>query len=210
MNCASKNPKDPTFIVLNALLDTGANCNVISNRFSTFLTLETNSKRRIRFANTGNSQEASMCSVSFQIEHSNTILEFIAEFYCCDIVEDIILGNPFLKETGLVYLCLADSADNPFLPKVNTLEELVTDVEGECEEVDSSHENAFDDDTENPWICFATTLGISSMESLFKVIVYYAFIQNFLSASSVGGLPKFLNLCLTLVIIRILDQLFLS
>jgi len=60
VNCASKNPKDPTFLVLNALLDTGANCNVISNRFSTSFILETNSKRRIRFANTGNSQEATM------------------------------------------------------------------------------------------------------------------------------------------------------
>ncbi len=102
------------------------------------------------------------------------ILDFVAEFYCCDIVEDIILGNPFLKETGLVYLCVADSADNPFLPKVNTLEELVTDVDGECEEAEICHENAFDDNTENPWICFATTLGISSMELLFNVIVYYA------------------------------------
>ena len=101
MTCASKNPKDPTFIVLNALLDTGANCNVISNRFSTSLIFETNSKRRIRFANTGNSQEATMCSLVFQIEQCDTVLEFIAEFYCCDIVEDIILGNPFLKKTAL-------------------------------------------------------------------------------------------------------------
>ena len=165
--------------MLNALLDTGANCNVISNRFSTSLILETNSKRRIRFANTGNSQEATMCTVAFQIEHCDIILEFVAEFFCCDIVEDIILGNPFLKKTGLVYLCLADSAGNPFLPKVNTLEELVTDVDGECEEVESSHENAFDDTTENPWICFATTVGISSMEELFNVIVYYALHTKF-------------------------------
>jgi hypothetical protein len=170
----SKNPKDPPSIELNALLDTGANCNVISNRFSGILTLEKHAKRSIRFANTGNSQEASICSITFQIEHSDLMLEFVAEFYCCDIVEDIILGNPFLKKTGLVYLCLADSANNPFLSKVNALEELVTDVDGECEDVDPSQERAFDDDTENPWDHFANTVGISSMDLLFKVIVYYA------------------------------------
>ncbi len=174
MNCATKNPKDPTSIMMNALLDTGANCNVISNRFSSILNLEVHSKRRIRFANTGNSQEASICSISFQIEHSDLILKFDAEFYCCDIVEDIILGNPFLKKTGLVYLCLVDSADNPFLSQVNVLEELVTDIDGECEELEPSQEKAYDEDTENPWNCFASSLGIQSIESLFAVIVYYA------------------------------------
>ena len=136
------NPKDPPSIELCALLDTGANCNVISKRYEHLFNVSNNSKRRIRFATEENSQLASIRKGKFSIEYQELNLEFEAEFYSCDIVEDVILGNPFLKRTGIVFLCLEGAADNPFLPTIHNLQELVGDQDGECEEVDSVDELA--------------------------------------------------------------------
>ena len=58
------NPKDPPSIELCALLDTGANCNVISKRYEHLFNISDNSKRRIRFATESNSQLASLCNLS--------------------------------------------------------------------------------------------------------------------------------------------------
>ena len=96
----SMNPKDPPSIELCALLDTGANCNVISKRYEHLFNVSGTSKRRIRFATEDNSQLASIRKGKFSIEYQELNIEFEAEFYSCDIVEDVILGNPFLKRTG--------------------------------------------------------------------------------------------------------------
>lgn len=81
---------------------------------------------------------------SVQIQSNDILLEFMAEFFICDIVEEMILGNPFLKETGTIYLCLEGSATNPFSlqPQIHHLEELIGDVEGECED-NASQEGMF-------------------------------------------------------------------
>jgi hypothetical protein len=175
----SKNPKDPPRIDFQALLDTGANCNVISNRHEHLFNVSQSSKRRIRFATDDNSQLASICQVKFTIENHELNLEFEAEFYVCNIVEDMILGNPLLKRTGIIYLCLKDSADNPFLPKVYNLEELVGDQEGECEHVESPEDTAFNSDTQDIWVDFAKSFGLNSPEEFFNVIVYYALHTTF-------------------------------
>jgi len=173
------NPKDPPSIELCALLDTGANCNVISNRYENLFQVSQNSKRRIRFATSDNSQQASVCQIKFQIENNGLNLLLEAEFYVCDIVEDVILGNPLLKQSGIIHLCLKDSADNPFSPRVHNLEELVGDQDGECETSDSVDGLAFDSDTANVWVSFAESCGLKSPEDLFTVIVYYALHTKF-------------------------------
>jgi len=74
---------------------------------------------------------------------------------------------------------LKDSADNPFLPRVHNLEELVGDQEGECETSEIDEGVAYDSDTENIWVSFATSCGLNSPEDLFTVIVYYALHTKF-------------------------------
>jgi hypothetical protein len=175
----SKNPKDPPQIELNVLLDTGANCNIMSARFEHHFNISNFTKRRVRFATTTNSQLASVCKVSFNVQNNGILLEFSAEFLICDIVEDMILGNPFLRETGIIYLCLEGSAENPFSPQVHHLEELFGDQEGENEFVGTSDGAAFDVDTEDLWLSFAKLYGLESSALLFNVIVFYALHSKF-------------------------------
>ncbi len=175
----SKNPKDPTLVELNALLDTGANCNVVSKRHEHLFDVSEHSQRKIRFATNDNSQLASVCKAKIFIEYHDLVLEFETEFYLCDIVEDVILGNPFLKRTGIIFLCLKDAADNPFVPKVQNLQELVGDQDGECEDVDLPDDLAYDVDTEDVWVPFAEACGLGSSDDLFVVIVYFALHTKF-------------------------------
>jgi len=158
---------------MRALLDTGANCNVISKRYKEHLEI-TDKHKKIAFANTNNSELASMCLISFSIMHENSHLEYRTEFFVCDIAEDVILGNPFLKRTGIVYLCLSGASENPFLPKINRVEELIGDEEGEFETDDLVEGEAYDATTENLWTTFASKCGLQNAEELFIVIVYFA------------------------------------
>ena len=188
------NPKDPPSIELCALLDTGANCNVISKRYEHLFNVSGTSKRRIRFATEDNSQLASIRKGKFSIEYQELNIEFEAEFYSCDIVEDVILGNPFLKRTGIIFLCLEGAAGNPFSPTIHNLQELVGDQDGECEDIDSVDELAFDADTENVWLPFAEVLGINSQEDLFIVIVYFALHTKFPIGEFQDHIPEVLKL----------------
>ena len=76
----SKNPKDPPQLELRALLDTGANCNIIASRFENHFNISNLTKRRVRFATATNSQLASVCNISFNIQSDDILLEFTAEF----------------------------------------------------------------------------------------------------------------------------------
>jgi len=191
----SKNPKDPPQLELNALLDTGANCNIVSTRFENHFLVSDITKRRVRFATSTNSQLATVCYISFQIQSNDILLEFMAEFFICDIVEEMILGNPFLKETGTIHLCLEGSATNPFFlqPQIHHLEELIGDIEGECEDNASQEGMAFDSDTVDVWIEFAEHFGIGSTEHLFNVIVYYALHTTFPIGKFCDHLNEVLN-----------------
>jgi hypothetical protein len=66
---------------MNALLDTGANCNLISIRFKHLFQISETSNRRIRFATAANSQMASVCVLSSRIESNGIPLEFNSEFF---------------------------------------------------------------------------------------------------------------------------------
>ena len=145
-------------MLMLALLDTGANCNVISQRFKESLQV-TDKHTKITFANKENSEIASLCNISFCIEHDDMTLNFQAEFFICNIAEDIILGNPFLKRTGVIYLCLNGAAANPFRPQLNHVEELFGDEDGEFETVTAAEGVAFDPDTINLWEQFAVKCG---------------------------------------------------
>jgi hypothetical protein len=75
----------------------------LTNRREHLLDVSQNAKRRIRFATDDNSQLVSICKVTFFIENHALNLEFEAEFYVCNIVEDMILANSVLKRTGNIY-----------------------------------------------------------------------------------------------------------
>ena len=158
---------------MRALLDTGANCNVISQRFKESLQV-IDKHAKITFANKENSEMASLCNISFRIEHDDMILNFQSEFFICNIAEDIILGNPFLKRTGVIYLCLNGAAANPFRPQLNNVEELFGDEEGEFETVIVDEGVAFDPDTIDLWEIFAVACGLRNAEEFFNVLVYFA------------------------------------
>jgi hypothetical protein len=160
-------------MLMRALLDTGANCNVISQRFKESFQV-TDKQTKITFANKENSEIASLCNISFCIEHDNMTLNFQAEFFICDIAEDIILGNPFLKRTGVIYLCLNGAAANPFHPQLNHVEELFGDEDGEFETVTAGEGVAFDPDTIDLWEQFAAICGLRNAEEFFNVLVYFA------------------------------------
>ena len=160
-------------MLMRALLDTGANCNVISQRFKESLQV-VDKHTKITFANKENSEMASLCNISFCIEHDDLNLNFQAEFFICNIAEDIILGNPFLKRTGVIYLCLNGAAANPFRPQLNHVEELFGDEDGEFETVKVGEGVAFDPDTIDLWEQFAVDCGLRNAEEFFIVLVYFA------------------------------------
>lgn len=159
---------------MNALLDTGANCNLISIRFKHLFQISETSNRRIRFATAANSQMASVCVLSSRIESNGIPLEFNSEFFVCDIIEDMILGNPILKSTGMIYLCLSNSANNPFVPQINRVEELFGDEDGEYEAITVNEDVAYDSDTINLWDQFAVSCGLVNADEFFIVLVYFA------------------------------------
>ena len=160
-------------MLMRALLDTGANCNVVSQRFKESLQV-IDKHTKITFANKENSEMASLCNISFSIAHDDMILNFQAEFFICNIAEDIILGNPFLKRTGVIYLCLNGAAANPFGPQLNHVEELFGDEDGEFETVTDAEGVAFDPDTIDLWEQFAVICGLRNAEEFFNVLVYFA------------------------------------
>ena len=195
---------------MNVLLDTGANCNIISARFEHQFNISNFTKRRVRFATTTNSQLASVCKVSFNVQNNGILLEFSAEFLICDIVEDMILGNPFLKETGIIYLCLEGSAVNPFSPQVHHVEELFGDQEGEHEFVDTQEGDAYDSDTEDLWLAFSKSYGLESSEHCLMPLCFMRCKQNFLLVIFMTAFVMQLSLCAPFLIIRFQNRVFNS
>jgi hypothetical protein len=164
---------------MNALLDTGANCNLVSTRFKHLFQCSETAKRRIRFATAANSQLASVCVLIVRIESNGIPLEFESEFFVCDIIEDMILGNPTLKSTGIIHLCLNNSVNNPFVPMVNRVEELFGDEDGEHDAELVNEGVAYDSDTINLWDEFAVSCGLANADEFFIVLVYYAMKTTF-------------------------------
>jgi hypothetical protein len=173
-----KNPKDPT----RALLDTGANCNLISSIFveNNFVQkIPISASRRVKFANKTKSELCSVITLSFDIEHCGIFKSFSAEFLICkDICETVIMGRPFLDQSGLMHLCVtSETASNPFLFTAYRIEiEHLDDKDGE-DDIDTIEpilsERAFDDSTTNLWILFADQFQLSPKE-FFNTIAWAA------------------------------------
>ena len=107
----SKNPKDPP----QALLDTGANCNLISSDYASHnfdqdIIENSMPTRRIKFANKSRSETCKQLNMNFDIDQHGVIKCFNAEFLVCpDLCENVILGRPFLDSSGLTHLCITSS-----------------------------------------------------------------------------------------------------
>jgi hypothetical protein len=140
----------------------------IGNKFQD--TLPISSSKRVKFANRTKSEICSVIVLSFNIEHFGIYKAFSTEFLICkDICETVIIGRPFLDQSGLMHLCItADTASNPFDFAVNKIEiEHLDDKDGE-DDSDTIEplvtEHAFDDDTTDLWISFAHQFQLSPTE----------------------------------------------
>ena len=176
----NKNPKDPP----QALLDTGANCNLLSSEYATknfeqHLNSTSSSTRRIKFANKSKSETCKQITLSFEIEQKGIIICFEAEFLVCpDLCEDVILGRPFLDSSGLTHLCITlSTAPNPFEPLVNHIAiEHLDDKDGEddSDNVDPiESESAFDTTTTDIWEAYASQFNLSPVQ-FFNAIAWAA------------------------------------
>jgi hypothetical protein len=129
------NPKDPPTLI-QALLDGGANCNLISNSRAKSLAIVPHIEEgNIKFGNT------SSCSISHSLfldltaNYNDIQFTFHAKFFICNCAEDIIIGRPTLNSTGLIHLfvTVGDVAPNPF--EVHNISiEIMDDQSGELDD----------------------------------------------------------------------------
>ena len=175
----SKNPKDPP----QALLDTGANCNLISSDYASHnfdkdIIENSMPTRRIKFANKSRSETCKQLNLNFDIDQNGVIKCFNAEFLVCpDLCENVILGRPFLDSSGLTHLCITSStAPNPFEPSINQIViEHLDDKDGEGEDAIEPDQDlvSFDVDTSDIWIDFAAQFQLTPTE-FFNAIAWAA------------------------------------
>ena len=164
-----KNPKDPT----RALFDTGANCNLISSsfiavNFSSEI-LSTTSSRRVKFANKTKSEFCPVITLTFEVEHYGIYKSFSTEFLVCkEICETVIIGRPFLDQSGLMHLCITtETASNPFECLTNRIEiEHLDDKDGEDDNdaIEPLEATSFDTNTTDIWIAFANQYQMTPSE----------------------------------------------
>ncbi len=181
----NKNPKDPPFRAV-ALFDTGANCNIISTKFSANLDTESVTHRpakRIKFANKSKSEMCCTVILKFEIEYRDRRCQFEAEFLVCELVEDVIFGRGLLDVTGLLHLIITDSTSpNPFESHCsahNVVIDHLDDEDGENDADDitqlspSNLPPAFSSDTTDIWVGFAEQFGLD-VEELFRITAWAA------------------------------------
>jgi len=173
------NPKDPPPVLL-ALLDGGANCNLISNSRARSLAIVPQLEEGIiNFGNTSSSMITHSLVLALTATYNELQFTFHAKFLICNCPEDIIIGRPTLNSTGLMhlYICEGDVAPNPF--EVHTVSskisiEILDDESGELNDVEAkSDEPAFSAETENLWIPFCSMIK-TEPEVMFNVMDWCA------------------------------------
>jgi hypothetical protein len=173
----TSNPKDPTPIL--ALLDGGANCNLISNRRAILSQVEPKIEEgNIKFGNDSTNMITQSVMLEITAKQGLISFTFKAKFFICELSEDMIIGRPTLNSTGLIHLYITegDVSPNPFAVHSSIIIETMDDKLGELDEDDDVErfvEPAFDQNTVNLWEKFSESLGISS-EELFNLIYWAA------------------------------------
>ena len=162
-----------------ALLDGGANCNLISNsRARSIQLVPTLEDGKITFANDSRSTITHSLLLNVTAKYEEIKFTFQAKFFICPCSEDLILGRSTLNATGLIHLYITeDVAPNPFKPTAsvsNVVIEIVDDQSGELDDAVVPHpEPAFQDSTPNLWIPYCSSLGIP-YEIFFDLIDWFA------------------------------------
>ena len=173
----TSNPKDPPVVL--ALLDGGANCNLISNsRARSIQLVPTLEDGKITFANDSRSTITHSLLLNVTAKYQDIKFTFQAKFFICPCSEDLILGRSTLNATGLIHLYITDDvAPNPFKPTAsvsNVVIDIVDDQSGELDDAIVPHpEPAFHDSTPNLWIPYCSSLGIP-YEIFFDLIDWFA------------------------------------
>jgi hypothetical protein len=173
----TSNPKDPPPLL--ALLDGGANCNLISNSRARLMQEATSFEEgNITFGNDSRVTITHSLLLDVTAKYEEFQFTFQAKFFICPCSEDMIIGRPTLNTTGLIHLYITDEcAPNPFPFAVNSSNiviELEEDASGELEEEPvAPSEPAFDLDTEDLWESYSNTLGIP-YSIMFDLIDWFA------------------------------------
>jgi hypothetical protein len=172
------NPKDPPSILL-ALLDGGANCNLISNSKARSLQVAPQKEEgKIQFGNASNDLISESLLLRITAKYEEIKFTFEAKFLICPCSEDLLIGRPTLNSTGLIHLYITDDVSpNPFSCNVansKVIIEILDDSTGELDEiVDVPTEPAFYEETQNLWISYCSSLGIP-YEIFFDLIDWFA------------------------------------
>jgi hypothetical protein len=155
------NSKDPPNALL-ALLDGGANCNLISNSRAKSLDIVPQVvEGNIKFGNTSSCHITHSLLLDLTANYNDIQFTFRANFFICNCPEDLIIGRPTLNSTGLIhlYVTVGDVAPNPF--EVHNIDiEIMDDQSGELDDSEICRdEPAFCEDTENLWTHFCSLLN---------------------------------------------------
>lgn len=180
MEILTSNPKDPPSI--DALLDPGANCNIISNSRARLLHLVLDQERgEIKFPIGGESISESVV-LALRVSQGDISFVFTAKFFVIpNANQELLIGRPTLNATGLIHLFIDDTCSpNPFLADVNVHEIKIEDIdypnadsEGEDEPDVDPKVIAFNDDTPCLWSEYADTVGCD-LPTLFTAMDWFA------------------------------------
>jgi hypothetical protein len=176
----TSNPKDPP--LSDALLDPGANCNIISNsRASDLQLFLCQEQGEIKFPIGGESVSKSVI-LTLRVTQGEISFVFTDKFYVIpNSSQELLLGRPTLNSTGLIHLFIGEfCSPNPLLPEINIHEIKIEDVD--YPDADSEGEDpiesdpkliAFDENTPCQWTEYASTIGCD-INSLFTAMDWFA------------------------------------
>lgn len=163
-----------------ALLDGGANCNLISNSRARSLHIVPQIEEgNIRFGNASQNKITHSLFLALTAKYNEVTFTFHEKYFICDCPEDIIIGRPTLNSTGLIHLYISgcDVAPNPFELHAYSSDisiEILDDQVGELNDDEVlPEEPAFCDDTEDLWIHFCSLIK-SEPDVLFNVLDWCA------------------------------------
>jgi len=179
----TSNPKDPPQHFV-ALLDGGANCNLISNSRARSLQVDTTIEQgEIKFGDTTGKAVSKSMLLTLEVTSGKITFAFSAKFYIVENAQqELLIGRPTLNATGLIHLYTfhVECAPNPFLNEINALDIKIHDIDEpnaesedeDIEEVDPTAE-AFNDSTPDMWEELCKTLRCSQAQ-LFKTMDWFA------------------------------------
>ena len=179
----TSNPKDPPQYIV-ALLDGGANCNLISNSRARLLQVGTIIEQgEVIFGDKSEQSVSKSMFLTLEATSGKITFTFSAKFYIVEKAQqELLIGRPTLNATGLIHLYTFQvvCAPNPFLKEVNALDIKIYDIdepnaesEGEDAENADTTAEAFNDSTPDLWEELCTTLNCNKTQ-LFNTMDWFA------------------------------------